>query len=429
MIVAHPYAKAGTATDCSNFAANQVPTGTKVHTLQFQGLERVQEKTVLRFLESRADEDLEIEQLQQDMERLQDLGIFSKIRCSLSIADQKAQVLFELEEKWTTIPILKLASGGGVSQQTIGLFDPNVAGQGRELGGQLEKLGEAISSVIWAKDPAFVLPQYSLFVQAWSVHRLRTKYEQNVEEPTIKTGFFQSRIKYQIDLGYEWHRNWKSTLILEYNRDNFSDQYLSAELKEKLSTTGLPPNTEALIAGISNRWGRVVPNQSLFVGHEIEHSVRRYNLNGGESHDFLQNELRYRGFVPLFNQTALALQFRLGVSDTKILQYWYYLGGLDSIRGFKDNRFAGRNYWLTNLEIRHHVLAHPSLQLQFVPFIDSVGVAEQVQGLDQADGMSAGLGLRFIFPKIYRLVLRIDRAKPIKSNDTENIAFGVQHFF
>jgi hypothetical protein len=84
---------------------------------------------------------------------------------------------------------------------------------------------------------------------------------------------------------------------------------------------------------------------------------------------------------------------------------------------------------LGNFELRKNFIVHPSFHIQLVPFIDSVAVSERIEHLDAVDGSSAGLGMRLLLPKIYRLVVRVDYAAPIKSEDDENLSLGVQHFF
>jgi outer membrane protein assembly factor BamA len=124
-----------------------------------------------------------------------------------------------------------------------------------------------------------------------------------------------------------------------------------------------------------------------------------------------------------------AQRFLAGTTSTQILQYWYYLGGLDRIRGFHDNRFAGRYHWLSNSEIRVPVFRRPSYIIQSVGFLDLTSVGENFKDLDSLTASSLGAGIRLILPKLYRFVIRMDYAKPIKKDDDMNISFGVQQFF
>lgn len=118
-----------------------------------------------------------------------------------------------------------------------------------------------------------------------------------------------------------------------------------------------------------------------------------------------------------------------GWTDTEVLQYWYYLGGLDRVRGFSDNRFAGSKYWLSNSEVRLPVWRQGPLIFQYVTFYDVVAAAEETKGLNKASGASIGMGARVIAPDIYRFVARFDFAYNLLRRDDMPISFGVQQFF
>ena len=99
------------------------------------------------------------------------------------------------------------------------------------------------------------------------------------------------------------------------------------------------------------------------------------------------------------------------------------------MRGFSDNRFAGKYYWLSNTELRLPVYQHKWVVLQAVSFLDLVGVSDKPQNVFALEGASAGGGLRLFLPKVYRFVVRFDFAQPLKANDDMNFSFGVQQFF
>jgi hypothetical protein len=66
-------------------------------------------------------------QIREKIYRLKRTGLFSKVEYTITRQNQNdlAELRIAVIEKWTTIPILKLNSGGGVSQYTLGAYDPN----------------------------------------------------------------------------------------------------------------------------------------------------------------------------------------------------------------------------------------------------------------------------------------------------------------
>ena len=156
----------------------------------------------------------------------------------------------------------------------------------------------------------------------------------------------------------------------------------------------------------------------------------RYGISTSEGIDnFWQTDLSLYYYKTIFNDMTYAQRLLAGFTTTDVLQYWYYLGELDRIRGFSDNRFAGRYFWLSNSELRVPVWQNDWIVIQTTGFVDIAAASEAFSQLDSIDGASAGLGLRFILPKVYRLTVRLDYAEPIENNDNRNVSFGVQQFF
>jgi hemolysin activation/secretion protein len=94
------------------------------------------------------------------------------------------------------------------------------------------------------------------------------------------------------------------------------------------------------------------------------------------------------------------------------------LGGLDRIRGFADNRFAGSQFALSNSEGRYLFFEKPAFLLQGIGFIDFGAIGDEASALTKVRAASIGAGMRLILPKFYRFVVRLDYAKPILKNDT-----------
>ncbi len=329
-------------------------------------------------------------------------------------------------EKWTTIPILKFSSSGDVQETTLGIFDPNVFGHFIELGAQATRLGETTSGAIWFKNPRLFGTKNTLEVQLWKQNRLRTKYDQNSEVPVATEGFLHKRDK--LFLNYEHVVNSQLSLraIYEYNKDNFSDELLPEEVP---FSTKIPNSSKYhfIGSGIKYKPKSSAHSPNIELGLELRYGIATEEGQNNFWTGF--GEFRLSHFV--CNDNEIAFRFMSGATDTDVLQFWHYLGGLDRIRGFEDNRFAGSFYWLSNLEYRAPVLKTKNYILMATAFSDTVAASDDIGGLGAISGASVGLGVRVILPKIYRFVVRLDYAQPIKSEagDENAISFGVQHFF
>lgn len=395
-----------------------------VTSIQLQGLKRTAPSVIRDELFFREGDSISEAQMNEALIRIQNTGLFT----TASIEKDESKVVVTVEERWTTIPIFKVASGGGVSQITAGIFDPNVFGRRLELGTQVERLEDAYSAVAWMKKPRLFYSRLGLDLQYWNINRLRTKYETNEDEPVKKTGFLQEREKVFVGLSYDLSFFWNVFLFYEYNHDTFSDKFISDDVKPLLVATGLPDSSEVHFTGLRLKYGQTRIDRHLIDGALMQWDYKQgFSSFGGP--DFWQSDLTALWYKTLFRDSTVAQRLMAGFTTTEILQYWYYLGGLDRIRGFTDNRFAGRYFWLSNSEFRQPVFRKPWLVTQAVAFTDLVSTAEQARGLGKLTAASAGVGLRFVLPKIYRSVLRVDYARPIRKSDDMNISFGVQQFF
>lgn len=395
-----------------------------VTSIKFEGLNRTNSSVIRDELFFREGDTISAVQMDEALVRIQNTGLFT----TASVEQEDTTVVVTVEERWTTIPIFKVASGGGVSQITAGIFDPNVFGRRLELGTQVERLEDAYSAVAWMKKPRLFHSRLGLDFQYWNINRLRTKYETNEEDPVKKTGFLQQREKVFAGLSYDLSFFWNVFLFYEYNHDTFSDKFIADDVKSLLAATGLPDSSEVHFAGLRLKYGQTRIDRHLIEGALMQWDYKQgFSSFGGP--DFWQSDLTALWYKTLFRDSTVAQRLMAGFTTTEILQYWYYLGGLDRIRGFTDNRFAGRYFWLSNSEFRQPVIRKTWLVTQAVAFTDLVSTAEQAKGLGKLTAASVGLGLRFVLPKIYRSVLRVDYARPIRKSDDMNISFGVQQFF
>ncbi len=373
------------------------------------------------------------------VQRLKNLQLYSEVEWEVVDLDTLGQaqssagakiLKIRIEDRWTLIPIAKFSSGGGISQLIVGAYDANLLGRVLEVGAQYERLGSTNSGVAWFKNPRLFGSRVSLDLQVWNISRLRTKYQQDRLTEEVQYGFLQSREKFFLALNRELTPAFELGVTVEYNRDKFSDEYLADEVQVKtLVYGGVPVPTKFIFAGARARVGVVNYDNWRTHGWDAELTGRQGVSLEDSAKDFFTTDLRLRSYLqPVANHT-LAWRGMLGMTSTESDQYWYDFGGLLDVRGFADGRFSGRSYWLSNLEYRVPIYVSSDLVLQQVSFYDAIGVAEQIEDLGAATGSSVGVGIRFVAPKIYRFVARLDYARAVVRRDTIPISFGVQQFF
>ncbi|MBK9040942.1 MAG: BamA/TamA family outer membrane protein [Bdellovibrionales bacterium] len=371
-------------------------------------------------------------QIQEKINRLKRTGLFSKVEYTITRQNRNdlAELRIAVIEKWTTIPILKLNSGGGVSQYTIGVYDPNILGEFLEAGAQYENLGGASSGVVWFKNPRLFGKPQGIDLQYWNTRRIRIKYDQDKSDPEIKRGFLHEREKVYADYFRDISSKVTLRFSLEYNKDSFSTEILPDSVIHKNGPNlSLPPSTELLISKVGLEVGDIVGEPQALSGQSIGAHFGYANSLDSSADPFVQIDLSFHLFKSILPRWQLAQRLIAGVTSTQVLQYWYYLGGLDRIRGFADNRFAGSHFAVSNSETRYLMFEKPSYFIQGVGFVDFGAVGDEASEMTKVKAASLGAGLRLILPKFYRFIVRLDYAKPILKSDTMNWSFGVQQFF
>jgi len=290
-------------------------------------------------------------------------------------------------------------------------------------------LTSEISGVVWFKNPRLFGKRQGIDIQAWVTNRLRTKYEQEPEEPVFKTGFLHKRNKASVSYFKEFTDQIKGHIIYEYNDDTFTDDFLEDEVREAAVNFGIPVPTETHFIGLGLDFGKLYFEGFKVDGFLTEFRIRQGLVTTENINNFTETDFSMLYYKTLKWDITFAQRILSGFTTTNILQYWKYLGGLDRIRGFADNRFSGRYFWLSNTEGRIPLFRNKWAVIQSTAFVDIVGASETVDEFAQITGASAGGGLRLFLPKLYRFTVRFDFAQPLVKQDDMSFSFGVQQFF
>lgn len=367
----------------------------------------------------------------EGVKRLKNIGLFSNAEYKVEpTTKDNIKISIVVTEKWTTIPILKFNSGGGVTQYTLGTYDPNLFGEFIEAGVQYENLAGAASGVTWFKNPRLFNQRQGIDLQYWNTRRIRVKYDQAAEAPEIKQGFLHERERVYVGYFREVATETEVHASIDYNKDDFSTKILPEKVIEKIGPNPtLPPSTKLVISKVGAEFGKIEGEAQSLSGKRLGVYFSYAQPLHSNIDSFTQGDISFVLYKPLSSRLHYAQRLAAGTSTTNILQYWYYLGGLDRIRGFSDNRFAGRQFALSNSEARYLFWEKSTYLIQGVGFLDLASIGEETSDLVNLKAASMGTGIRLILPKFYRFIVRLDFAKPLVKNDTMNWSFGVQQFF
>ena len=88
-------------------------------------------------------------------------------------------LIIDVDEKWTTIPVVRGQFGGGTPLRVAGLYDIHSFGRLWTLGAEGRKYGDAPwGGVAWARHPRFLQGQHVHGFEVWRQFRLRTVYDE-----------------------------------------------------------------------------------------------------------------------------------------------------------------------------------------------------------------------------------------------------------
>jgi outer membrane protein insertion porin family len=355
------------------------------------------EKVIRRELEVKPQKPLSLRSLSDGQRRLRDLDIFHGVSYrtfGLKEKEEAVNLLVEVEENK---PYYAQVSGGYESDS--GFFgraragDRNLFGLNKDLwaGAEISQTGYRVETRL--TEPRFLGTRTTANIGAFSEELT----EFNQPFGTRTTGG-------SIGFGRDWGKHWTTALSFRLeDRTQFSVEARPADpLDEEPRTIFV---TTPYVR-YDSRDSFVRPTRGLLssIGVDISKGIQN------QLDDFVRYQFDTRYFRTPFEGITFAGLARFGqvqsYSDSELVpdDQLFFLGGIQSVRGFKENllRFdqdgnpvGGKTAVVGSLEARIDL----GLNLELTTFFDigSVRNAEVDQGSDQFRA-SVGLGLRYITP-------------------------------
>lgn len=361
--------------------------------------------------------------------RIWNLRIFSEVEAKV----KNEKLIFKVDERWTMIPIAKAIGGGGTSYYAVGAFDINSFGMNTELGAQYESLNNRPAGVVWLRKPQFLKDRNLRFgMDLWNINRVRFFFKRNSDD---NGAFTLIRKRYNTFIEKRWDND-LYTLGFQYDFhiDEISDFGISDENKDQNLLNNFNPETSS-----TSRWhniyfrvGRLNFQNYLVDGTRLSLSSALISISGDNSGIKSAHQFRFQYYKLFENHHNFAWQFRVRGNNTEQLQYAQYMGGLAEVRGYKDGQFYSDTAWQNNIEYRFDLFEHKWVVLQGVVFSDSAKEGRTLNQITESGDeimLSSGFGVRFISPKIFSFVGRLDYAQTHTRVIERGIAFGIQQFF
>lgn len=393
---------------------------------------RTDAEVILRLLDTRVGAAFDPQVWEDDLQRLRNTERFYDVRGEVQEVGEARHLTVHAANKFSLIPIIKFKQGGGTSFLTVGGFNVNLFGRLLEAGVQYENMDGNPGGVVWFRHP-YLYSRRNQFGAEANVHTIDLPLL--TLEGEEQAYFDNEEQRINVRLLHEWRTGVRVGLGGSLYTNDFVIDNSTAERAQRNAAflAGRPLNsgrTASLIPRVV--LGRLDYSEFQARGSELTLQAEIAHRVIGSEFDFVRGELRWLGGWLPTRDWNVAAQAQLGTKSGHEVQHKFYLGGLDTVRGFLDGQFRGDHYWLANLEARPTMWRAPRVVLQGNLFAD-VGKTWDEQTFSAAGFedpfVSGGLGLRVILPRIYRAVLRLDVARTVSPIQQTGVAVGLQQFF
>ncbi|MBI2944041.1 MAG: BamA/TamA family outer membrane protein [Candidatus Wallbacteria bacterium] len=403
----------------------------KLREVKVTGNKKTKNKVITREMFLKKGDVVRTEDLKRSLRNVYNLGYFEDVKPpepKLTIDKQFMDLEMEVKEQKTG----SASFGGGYSSVNgvIGFLDlaeSNFRGNGQTIRAKIQFGGEK-SYVLSFVEPWFQDRPVSLGLSLFKTAVDR----QEIQNRSVVSRFRERRDGQSVTGGWRVGRDQR--LATTFTNENVEVNGLGG------LGFGLPADLQRLD---KNADGKVeYGEQSLRLTWTSDdrdnpmnpHSGQRLSLTGGVTGVFLKGPngfyqytgdyRRYRTFDDVADGLTLAGRVRAGhtsVVDGELRFIdRFALGGTDTLRGFEDREFTGKDFLLGNIEVRKQF----TKMFGLAAFVDS-GDAFSSDGRDLDLKSSYGLGLRLNTPLG---PFRLDYGKPFDDRDGR-FHFGIGQQF
>lgn len=169
--------------------------------IEILGAERTNIDWLYEYLELKAPSVISDYDVEKYSQKLLTTGVYKDVEVYFDVDDPKSNqkiLIIRLDEKWTTIPVIRGEFGGGTPLRVMGVYDTHSFGRLWTLGAESRKYGDAYPGyVVWAHAPRWKKGKHALGFELWRDRRMRNIFHQSevlgkLNTETSRFRFFSS---------------------------------------------------------------------------------------------------------------------------------------------------------------------------------------------------------------------------------------------
>ncbi|MDY8134771.1 POTRA domain-containing protein [Aquimarina sp. 2201CG5-10] len=395
--------------------------------LKIQGLKRTKESFIRRLVKVKPETAYDSLRIVTDIERLKRLpGIANATYTVIKNADQNYSVSYNIEENFTIIPGLNIATdNNGEFAFRVSLFEFNLLGRNQILGGFYQRDVFDSYGGYW-EAPYLFTNKFGFGINYKNLVSQEPVFFEN--DNTVDYKFDSKSL--EVNLLYEF--NFHNRAEIGINISNETYDFIQGDLPEGIPTQ---LNADKIAYRGEYEYNNLKIDYQYVSGYRSLLDFRF--VTGGD--EFLKNFFIGRNDFEYFKRVGekgnWANRLRLGYASNDDSPFApFAVDNQLNIRGAGNTIDRGTASIVLNTEYRHTLYEKGWFVIQSNTFIDTGTWREpggDLSGL--ADGSTLrfypGLGIRFIHKRIFNAVFRLDYGYGIGDKATNGITFGIGQYF
>ncbi len=395
-------------------------------TIVFKGLKRTQENYLIQFIHSGLNKFPTDSLLEADVQRLKNIASIGNAHYLRDTTDQGIQLIFEVEEVRTLLPILNFGGIKGNVWYQVGFSDINWQGKGQFLSAAYQNNDRRHSGNIYYKIPRINGSNWGFTA---NLNKWSSREPLFFSEGTVNYDYDNNGLGLSIIRHLNLHRN------IEIGGTYFIENYTKSSFQFFENTPGPAGLRQPKWLTKTLYTENYLNYHSFYLRGLTWHALLQQVYNTLDKNWFHSFQLQARYYARLGSQGNLAARLRLGIASNNDTPFAPFVADSHTnIRGIGNRIDRGTAQVVLNMEYRHTVYESRKWGAQIVSFSDTGtwrNPGGQLKDLLNHEKFRQfiGGGFRVIYKKIYGAVLRVDYGIDILNKNQNGIVVGFGQYF
>lgn len=412
-------------------AGGAVPTVNAVHV---RGNTRTETRVILDEIRTRPGQPFNPQTWARDVQAVKDMGVFWTAGATTAVLpDRRTDLYVNIEEKWTLLPMIQYSQTSDTFQWVLGVWDPNFLGYHVESGVKVTRKRFGNGYTVWTHNPRVGGSRNYFRFKIFSDQPVYYLYDQAAFHDTPRAYFVESRSGGELEYGHGFGDDGETKAGFVYSP--YTTRYALLEntpeqrAANEAARFAAPPARTAQRFGIRGEFGRLHYDDYVYHGQKLLASVLS-TVPVGDTPFFQTFDAEYQVYAVPAPRHNLAVRAIVGATGSDRLEDAFFVGGLEQIRGFPDQRFYGRYQAYSNVEYRYPIVDNRYAIAQATALADT-GTAWSGDFAEAGAkwGLAGGGGIRILVKPIHRMAVRFDVVRAVTPYARTEFSLGFKQYW